>query len=63
MIKTDFLIDTGAQLSTTKAESCPGAITLKHQTILVNGVNGLLVSYSIVKVKMELPFCATPPKY
>lgn len=39
-----------------KAESCPGAIPLKHQKILVNrGV----VPYSI-KVKLELPFC-TPP--
>jgi len=62
-LKTDFLIDTGAQLFMIKPESCPGAIPLKHQKTLVTGINGAVVTYSIVTVKLELPFCLpSPPK-
>lgn len=46
-----------------KRESCPGAIPLKHQKILVTGLDGAVVSYSIVKVNLELAFVSLhPPK-
>lgn len=50
-----------------KAESCPRVTPLKHQKILVNGLNGVVVPYSIVKVWLEFPFfiyshpCAPSP--
>lgn len=44
-----------------KREPCPGAIPLKHQKILVTGLDGAVVSYSIVKVNLELAFVSMHP--